>query len=173
MFGVIGEDKALGKCLNTLLHLLTLNLLYLAYCLPVVTIGAASATLYQVSIAMAEKRSKEPGKEFREAFRENFRNVTPIWLVLLLFLLLVGMDVYLNWLGLLGEKQAVWYVVLAAAAAMILAYGDWIYAICARFVNRRRNTMKNAAMFLARFLPFSLILAAVSFLFSLYLFSEP
>ena len=173
MFGVIDGEKTLGRCLKTLLQMLSLNLWFLLYCLPVATIGAATAALYQVTIAMAEKRSKDPGQEFREAFRENFRSVTPVWLVLLLFLLTLGMDTYLNWLGLLGEQRTVWYVVLAVAVAMVFAYGDWVYALSARFVNGRRNTMKNAAMFLARFLPVSLLLAAGSVLLSLYLFSQP
>ena len=173
MFGVIGVDKPLGKFLVGIMDLLVLNLWFLLYSLPLVTIGAATAALYQVAIAMADKRSEHVGAEFRAAFKENFKSITPIWMVELFILLFIGMDVYLNWLGLLGSYKQVFYIVFAAALAVLLSYADWVAAITARFVNVRKAVTKNASMFLVKFHLISLALTAACFLFTAFVFTEP
>lgn len=173
MFGAIGLDKPLGKFLVRIMDLLSLNLWFLLYCLPIFTVGAATSALYQVTIAMADNRAKEPAREFRQAFRENFARATPVWLGILLVFLFIVMDLYLNWLGLVGERQGVWYGLLLTALVLLLDFADWTWALMAKFVSKRRLAVKNAMMFTVRFHLISWLFTAAGIVFTVFVFSRP
>lgn len=65
---------------NKVTDLVTLNLLWILCCIPIVTIGASTSALYQVSIQIAEDRETYIARSFFQAFRENFKQATIVWL---------------------------------------------------------------------------------------------
>ncbi len=64
--------------------LVLLNLVWLACCLPVVTIGAATAALFRVTRKMAADEDYRAVPDFLRAFREGWKTATAAWLILLL-----------------------------------------------------------------------------------------
>ena len=76
------ESRAL-QGLTGFLAFVALNLLYLALCLPVVTIGAATSALYEVLIRYSDDESGRPLKDFLPAFGRNFGRATLVALCLL------------------------------------------------------------------------------------------
>ena len=71
------------RALTDLSTLVILNILTLLFCIPVVTAGASLAAMHYVIIEMIEERGDRVLPEFWKRFRENLRNATPIWLILL------------------------------------------------------------------------------------------
>ena len=69
---------------NKVTDLVTLNLLWLLCCIPIVTIGASTSALYQVSIQIVEDRDSYIARSFFQAFRENFKQATIVWLCTLI-----------------------------------------------------------------------------------------
>ncbi len=61
-----------------------LNLLWLACCLPVVTIGASTAALFSVARKMAADEDYRTFADFFHAFRDGWKTATAVWLILLL-----------------------------------------------------------------------------------------
>ncbi|MGO8609939.1 DUF624 domain-containing protein, partial [Rhizobium johnstonii] len=57
------DGKAVGG-LSTFLAFIALNLLYLVTCLPLVTIGAATSALYEVTIRYSDDESGRPVADF-------------------------------------------------------------------------------------------------------------
>lgn len=76
------ESRALSG-LTTFLTFVALNLLYLVLCLPVITIGAATSALYEVTIRYSDDESGHPLKDFLPAFRADFGRATLAMLCLL------------------------------------------------------------------------------------------
>ena len=66
-------DSPLMRFLSGAADLAALNLLWLACCLPVVTIGPSCTALYYVARRIARREAPPVAKTFFRAFRANFR----------------------------------------------------------------------------------------------------
>ena len=76
-----------GKMMDLLwkpVHIMFLNLLWVLFSLPIVTIGASTTALYSVLIKMRNNKEGKLLRDFWDAFKGNFRQATIIWLMILL-----------------------------------------------------------------------------------------
>lgn len=71
-----------------------LTVLWLVFSLPVVTAGAASTAVYYVALKMAENNEGYILRSFLKNFKENFRQSTGIWMIMLGFGIFFGADLY-------------------------------------------------------------------------------
>src|SRR6478736_10304220 len=76
------DSRTLGG-FSTFLTFVALNLLYILVCLPIVTIGAATSALYEVTIRYSDDESGRPLKDFFPAFGHNFGRATLVSVCLL------------------------------------------------------------------------------------------
>ena len=60
-----------------------LNFLWVVCSLPVFTVGASTFALYSVTLKIVQEREGNLTRQFFKAFRENFRQATVLWLILL------------------------------------------------------------------------------------------
>lgn len=67
--------------LHTISDIIFLNLVYLIYCIPILTIGPATTALYAAIAAMTRQESWF--KAFRKSFRGDFKRTFPAWIILL------------------------------------------------------------------------------------------
>lgn len=84
-----------GSILNALTRIfdtLVVTALFLLCCLPVVTIGAASAAMYAAMIALAGDRCTSVVRCFVDAFRSNFKQATVLFVPALLVGAVVTVD---------------------------------------------------------------------------------
>lgn len=81
MKGILSYDSKFMGILENLANVMILNLLFILFCLPVFTIGAAYTALYSGCRAIAKK---EPCfRAFFRGFRTSFKRATLAWLILL------------------------------------------------------------------------------------------
>lgn len=71
-----------------------LGILWIACCLPIVTVGASSAAFYY-AYHKAVRQRRICLKEFFSAFKSNFKSAIIIWLIILGLYLVTGMDCYI------------------------------------------------------------------------------
>lgn len=138
------DGKAVGG-LSTFLAFIALNLLYLVTCLPLVTIGAATSALYEVTIRYSDDESGRPVADFYPAFARNF------WRATLLSLILLPAAVVLTFSGIFWlsapEPLLTGFAIFAfLAAAYSLAAFLHAMALVAAFRNTFRGTLKNALL---------------------------
>lgn len=174
MWNLFNQEHVIGRVLTRVVDLVILNIVYLLFCLPVVTIGAATSALYYVTVHMADKTDDRPIRDFWKGFRDNFRAITPIWLVVLAYGGLLAVVFAMNGQHLWGSGHAGWiYVVLVAVAVLLVMFCEWVFSLQMRFENTRKQLLKNAALFLVRYLPSLMIIEAANALFLLFIFSSP
>ena len=77
-------DSPLMRFMMLITNLICLNVLWLLCCLPVVTAGAATAAMYSVLFLYITKQDDGVLKPYFKAFKENFKSVTPAWILHLL-----------------------------------------------------------------------------------------
>lgn len=138
------DGKAIGG-LSTFLAFIALNLLYLVTCLPLITIGAATSALYEVTIRYSDDESGRPVADYFPAFGRNF------WRATLLSLILLPAAVVLTFSGVFWlsapEPLVTGLAIIAfLAAAYSLAAFLHAMALVAVFQNTLRGTLKNALL---------------------------
>lgn len=143
--------------------LIILNVVFIVCCIPIVTIGASVTAMNYVTMKMARNEESYIVKSFFKSFRENFKQATIIWLILLVAGLLLGMDFRIvqqvESTGLLKVVTYGLYMV-ALIYAMVLSY---IFPLLAKFDNTIKNTFKNAMLMSIRHLPFTIVILLVGF----------
>ena len=83
MKNMLDLDGPLVRALSDLNTLVILNILTALFCIPVITAGASVAAMHYVIMEMFENRGDGAAREFWKRFKENLRNATPVWLILL------------------------------------------------------------------------------------------
>ncbi len=142
-----------------------LNILWFICCLPVFTVGASTTALFYVSLKVAKDKESHLTRAFFHSFKENFRQSTIIWLILLAAGLLLGVDGYvfyhMRFDSVLWALGTAVFIVILAAYAIILMY---IFPLLARFDNTVKAMFKNALMIGMRFLFCTVLMALIYFI---------
>lgn len=77
-------DNIVWRFLGRVADLVILNFLFLLCSIPIVTIGASWTALYSVTLKAVKNEESYIAKGFLEGFKENFKQSTIAWLVILL-----------------------------------------------------------------------------------------
>lgn len=147
--------------LNKLCDIMILNILVLVFSLPIFTIGAAVTAGYYMSFKMVKNEESYIVKGFWKAFKENFRQSTALWLIILAVcgVLFVDYRIVL-YSGLSFDR---WLRLGLITVTLIIALGvSFVFAMQARFTNTVKHTLKNSFLMALSHLP-SAVLFVVSY----------
>lgn len=154
-------DSPLMNFLNKLCDIMILNILVLVFSLPIFTIGAAVTAGYYMSFKMVKNEESYIVKGFWKAFKENFRQSTALWLIILAVcgVLFVDYRIVL-YSGLSFDR---WLRLGLITVTLIIALGvSFVFAMQARFTNTVKHTLKNSFLMALSHLP-SAVLFVVSY----------
>lgn len=160
----LSYDSKFTQFLVKLYNCCYLNLLWGVCSLPIVTVGAATAALYDVTLRMARGAEPSVTRHFFKAFRENFRQATILWLVMLGLGCLLAFDVAILY-QIRGQGSSLLY--MAGLAAVIL--GTVIYVLVLLYLfplvasvhNSNFAMLRNALLLGIRYLPYSILLLMI------------
>lgn len=157
-------DGPVLQFINKIVYSVYLNILWFICCIPVITIGASTTALFYVTLKISKDEEGSITKAFFHSFKENLRQGTVIWLILLAFGIILGIDGYV--LYHMRFENVFWtlctavFCVAAAAYAIILMY---IFPLLARFDNTIGAMFKNALFIGVRFLFCTALMAVIYF----------
>ena len=130
-----------------------------------ITVGASTTALFYVTLKISKNEEGNITKAFFRSFRQNFRQGTLIWLILLAAGIILGVDGYvlyhMRFENLFWTLCTAVFCVAAIAYAIVLMY---IFPLLARFDNTTGAMFKNALFIGVRFLFCTVLMAAVYFI---------
>ena len=144
-----------------------LNLLWFVCSLPIVTIGASTTALYYASLKLVRDEDHHIVSQFFRSFRENFKQATVLWLILLgtgLFLAADGYILYHLRLTAAGPAAVLWTLLLAviiAAAVIYVIVLLYVFPLLASVSNTTAAMLKNAFLIGTHFLFATILVFAV------------
>lgn len=156
MKNLFSPENPVIQFLSRVGEMMIANALFLLCSLPVLTGGAALTALNRVMQDIALGEDAGVVKPFFRAFRDNFRQATVGWLMLLVFLTGMGGNLLLALSYLTGNALLVCKWVLGALTLWILSVGCWYFQLLARYDNTVRQHLTNGAILTAVKLPRSL-----------------
>ena len=176
MGAFFSPDSKFMQAMARIADLVILNLLFLVSCIPLVTIGAASAALYTVGFRSGTDREQGVCRSYFRAFRENFWQGTILWLIAVVFFGAGIVNVFLFY----SMEGPLHYLFLLMTVLMVLGVLMYSYAfpLISQFSNKTLPTLKNAFCLSLGYLPWSLVIAVVNVfplalaLVDLYLFLQ-
>lgn len=162
-------ESKFSQMLLKLCYACYLNLLWFVCSIPIFTVGASTAALYYVSLKIVRGEDTYVGPMFFRAFRENFRQATVLWLILLAVGLFLGGDGYILYhlrQTAEGSIAVMWTLILAvviAAAVMYVIVLLYTFPLVASVKNTNAAMLKNAFLIGTHYLFATILVFAVHF----------
>lgn len=162
-------DSKFSQIMLKLCYGCYLNLLWLVCSLPVFTAGAATAALYDVTLRLAREEDPPVTTRFFKAFRENFRQATILWLILLGIGALLGADGYILYhlykstagmVSVICTLGLALIIVAAIAYVIVLIY---VFPLVASVKNTNFAMLKNALLIGIHYLFCTILVFAIHF----------
>ncbi|RKI40068.1 DUF624 domain-containing protein [bacterium D16-51] len=136
-------ESPLFEFINTTVHFIALNLLFLITCLPVITAGPAIAALYQVLLKEARGENGYLCSNYLKYFKQMFFQGIAVFAIYVASLfVLVFSTVF--WSSLDGILPAAAAAILALLSLIVISGMLYVFPLMARFQNTIRQTVKNS-----------------------------
>ena len=124
-----------------------LSVVYLIFCLPIFTIGAANTALYYVFLKLAKDEEGYLIRDFIKSFRQNFKQATIVGILLTIIGIILIVDIF--WFktkaNVLGNQQDyfmyyIFWIIFLVYSVIYL----YIFPLIAKFENNTKNMFKFA-----------------------------
>ena len=146
-----------------------LNLLWFLCSIPIVTIGASTAALYYTSFKIIREEDNHAGAMFFRAFRDNFKQATVLWLIMLAFGIFLSGDIYILYhlrRTTEGPMAIIWTLMLAfviVAAVFYVIILEYVFPLVASVKNSNIAMLKNSFLIGTHYLFATILVFAVHF----------
>ncbi len=163
-------DSPIMSFLARVADLVILNVLWLLCCLPVVTAGASTTAMYHVVRHLQEESISSVTRDFFRSFKSDFRQATPVYLLLLIPTAAVVMNAWI--LSAQSSDvvpvyvRAIWMV----SALMLTFVVSFVYPVMAYFDDTVWKTLRTAAVLAVAKLPRTVLISAINLLPIIMLF---
>ena len=162
-------ENRFGQIMMALCYACYLNLLWFICSIPIFTIGASTTALYYTSLKVIRNEECHVDVLFFRSFKQNFKQATAIWMILLPIGLFLGADGYILYhlrLTSTGTLAVIWTLVLAvviAAAVIYVIVLEHIFPLLASVSNTNRAMLKNSFLIGTHYLFATILVFAVHF----------
>lgn len=140
---IFSQDGIIYKLITNFIALMKINLLWLLFSLPIVTLGGATIAAYDVFLKMADEEEGYIGRQFVESFKKNFKTGIPYGLLLLLCIYVVWLDFSL--FEQIEDNPIILLIMGMISAFVFLISLLFAFPLQARYENTLIKTLKNSA----------------------------
>lgn len=148
-------DNPVWRFMGKFFDVMILNILWIICSIPIVTMGASTTAVYYVTLRLVrDEEGTSIIKDYFHSFKQNFKQSTIIWLILLVVGGALAADVYIFWFAMTGN-QTIRYIALAVCAGFGIAYICvlmFVFPLQCRFYNSIKRTIFNAFLLSLRHL---------------------
>lgn len=160
MAGFFSTDSKLYRFMSKLTDLVKLNILWLVFSIPVVTLGISTIAAYTVALKMAEGEEGYIGRDFLKAFKENRKQGIPMSFITVLCLWVVYLDFQIYRAA---EENAFVFLIIGIITAYVFVFSFlYVYPLLARYENTIVNSLKNSFRISMKYFLRSLLLVVLS-----------
>lgn len=160
MRDLFNMDGPIFRFLSRMADLMLLNIVFILCSLPVITIGASVTAMSYVSLKMKDDEGYVV-RSFFKSFKQNLKQSTLIWLLMLALGLILGLDTYIL-RQLEGTIYTAMQVVVYIGILLWVMVFIYVFPLQARFYNTIRDTLRNAVLLSIGNLPKTLCMVVVT-----------
>lgn len=175
MGGFFDYDNRVWRFVGKFKDLFFLNVLWLVCSIPVVTIGASSTAVYYVTLKLVRDEEGYTVRSFIKSFKENLRQATVLWLLLLLTGCILSADFFF-FIRVYREQSVIRGILLSVLMVIALLYASislYVFPLQSRFCNPVRRTLLNSFFISIRHLPYTIGMLCMDVILILSVFLIP
>lgn len=162
MSSIFNYDNRFFQGFNKVVDCFYISILWVIFCIPVVTAGAATTAMYYTVHKVLRGSRGYVWSSFWSSFKSNFKQSTIMWLICLVAWVIMYFDSYLMRQMLEQEnKLGFLYYVFVVLMAFLILWGTYIFTYTARFSNTIKHIMKNSAIIAVANLPRTLLVGVI------------
>lgn len=156
--GFFNYDNPVWRFIGKFFDILILNVLWFICSIPIVTIGASTTAVYYVTLKLVRDEEGGTIRSFFKSFKENFKQSTVIWLLLLAAGCLIGFDLYFFLVVQTAAStfRTAMTAVFAGFGIIYLGISLYVFPLQAKFYNPVKRTVFNAFFMSIRHLLFTI-----------------
>lgn len=158
-------DNMFFSFMSRISDLMILNFLWMFFSIPIITIGASTTALYDVSLKIIEDREGYILKSFLKSFKENFKRATIVWIIIIFISFVIGVNLTF-WIKCKAISGYIPMSIILFIFFTFLITETYIFPVLSKFNKTVKETIKYAFILSMRYLPYSL---AIVFIYSLFL----
>ncbi|MBE5884245.1 MAG: DUF624 domain-containing protein [Lachnospiraceae bacterium] len=136
-------DSPFMNALGKMADLMWLNVLTLVCCIPIFTAGASLTAMHYMVLKIVRNEEGYITRGFFKSFKENFKQGTAIWFLLLFAVLVFAGDFYI-----IHKSETEFHLIIkciiVAAAVLVVFTATFVFPVLAKFENTVKQTIKNA-----------------------------
>ena len=166
---IFSYDSKFSQILLKIANACYLNLLWFLCSLPIVTLGASTNALYYVTLKMVRDEEGSVTRMFFRSFRENFRQATVLWLILLAAGAVLAGDGYILFhlfRSTTGAIAVFWTLLFALVIVAAIAYAVvliYVFPLVASVTNTNTAMLKNSFFIGTHYLFCTILVFAIHF----------
>jgi uncharacterized membrane protein YesL len=144
--------------------LMILNFLWIICSLPIITIGASTTALYDITLKLVNEEEGYLFKGYFKSFKENLKKATIIWIIILFVVFIIGVNLTF-WIK---YKSIAGYIPMSIILFMLFLFLPteiYIFPILSNYKKTIKETIKYAFIISIKYLPYSLIIILISLAF--------
>lgn len=162
-------DSKFSQIMLKLCAACCLNTVWFVCCLPIFTVGASTAALFRVTLKLARDENPRIIVEFIKGFRDNFKQATVLWLIMLALGCVLGADGYImyhlyqSFTGPLGIICTLGLALIIGASVVYVIVLMYLFPLVASVQNTNFNMLKNSLLIGIHFLFCTILMFAIYF----------
>ena len=161
MRNFFNSDSRLMKVLAKLFDIGYLSILFILFCIPIVTIGAALTALYYTTVKVIRHDRGYVFHEFWHAFKLNFFPATKLWIVQAVLFILIAFNI-----SLVNENVTTTSSFMLGAyiviGVIIYAVSCYAYPVLSRFNMKNMQILRMSLFMIAKHIIFTIPLVIIS-----------
>lgn len=154
-------DGPLMTFMGRLADLILLNIMFVLTSLPLFTIGASLSAMFSLTLRMVRDEESYIVRRYLQAFKENFKQATLLWLLVVSFAGFFYVDCRMA-VSLGVSEQIAVRIVFRGVCVILFMIASYLFPLVARFENTTLRMLTNAILMMVAHLPSTLVILAVS-----------
>lgn len=145
--GLFNYDNPVWRAIGKFWDVLILNILWSVCCIPIFTIGASTTAMYYVTLKLVRDEDGYTFRSFFHSFKENFKQATIIWFLILVSGAVLGVDLWFvlgSGMVPAGNIRTMVAAVFIGILIIWVAVVTYVFPVLARFYGTVKRTIINA-----------------------------
>lgn len=162
MSNLFSTNSPLWRAMSTLADLVWLNILFVLCSIPLITVGASLSAMYSVTLKICANEEESITKDFFKSFRENFKQATVLWLIMLgVGIFLIVDFLIVPFLGGVIYEIVFWF--LCVIGILYIMVFSFLFPLQSKFANTTKRMFLNAILMSIRhLLPTTVVVALLT-----------
>jgi uncharacterized membrane protein YesL len=154
---ILGNDSLIGRFFGKIGDIVFINVLFVVFSIPVVTIGAAYTAMEYTFMKQLKEEDTPIFKTFTKSFKSNFIQSTLSWIFVLLAAFIISVDIGAFGAGGALENKAMYYlfILMGCILCFVTVY---IFPVIGTFNNSLKNLWVQSFFLAAKNAPFTLLM---------------